>query len=155
MRPHGVRGELLLETLTNFPNPLDQVEMVYMGDQTAPHPLRSARPHRGHWLIRLADCLDRDAAETFRGQLVQVRVQRAVPLPSGRYYQHQIIGLGVMTDEGESLGEVMDILETGANDVYVVKGAQGEILLPAISSVIRQIDLGAKCITVHLLEGLR
>jgi 16S rRNA processing protein RimM len=78
-----------------------------------------------------------------------------VPLPSGRYYQRQIIGLGVVTDEGESLGEVVDILETGANDVYVVQGAQGEILLPAISSVIRQIDLDAGCLTVHLLEGLR
>jgi len=113
------------------------------------------RVRRGELLMRLADCADREAAEAFRGQLVQIRVEQAAPLPSGQYYQHQIIGLPVVTEEGEALGDVTEILETGANDVYVVSGPQGEILLPAIGSVIRQIDLEVRRITVHLLEGLR
>lgn len=155
VRPHGMRGELLLETLTAFPEPLEDVETVYLGENAAPHPLRDVRFHRGQLLIQLADCLDRDQAETFRGQLVQIHARQAAPLPPGRFYHHQIIGLVVVTEDGEDLGEVVEILATGANDVYLVAGAQGEILLPAISDVIRQIDLDAHRMTVHLLEGLR
>lgn len=159
LRPHGVRGELLLETLTEFPDHLAEVETVYLGEAGAespqPHPLRRARLHRRDLLIQLADCLDRDAAEAYRGQMVFIQTEQAAPLPPGRYYHHQIIGLAVVTDEGEVLGEVAEILETGANDVYVVAGPSGEILLPALQSVIQHIDLDSKRMTVHLLEGLR
>lgn len=159
IRPHGVRGELLLETLTEFPEHLADVETVYLGQADAaapqPHPLRRARLHQRDLLIQLADCLDRDAAEAYRGQTVFIRVEQAAPLPPGRYYHHQIIGLTVVTDEGEVLGDIAEILETGANDVYVVAGPSGEILLPALQSVIQLIDLDAKRMTVHLLEGLR
>ena len=155
LRPHGVRGELLLETLTDFPQPLDDVETVYLGEAAEPHPLDSVRLHRGQRLIRLKDCSDRDAAEVFRGQLVQIRIEASGPPPPGSYYHHQIIGLAVVTDAGEALGEVTEILETGANDVYVVAGPSGELLLPALQSVILHVDLDAKRMTVHLLEGLR
>ena len=157
LRPHGVRGELLLETLTDLPERLDEVETVYLGNAESPepHPLRGARLHRGQLLIRLADCTDRAAAEAHRGQLVLIRLEAAAPPPPGAYYHHQIIGLPVVTDAGETLGEVVEIIQTGSNDVYVVRGPQGEILLPALRSVILDIDLGARRMTVHLLEGLR
>lgn len=157
IRPHGVRGELLLETLTEFPAHLAEVATVYVGEAESPqpHPLRRARLHQRELLIQLGDCLDRDAAEAYRGQMVFIRTEQAAPLPPGRYYHHQIIGLTVITDEGETLGQVAEILETGANDVYVVVGPSGELLLPALESVIQLIDLDAKKMTVHLLEGLR
>lgn len=157
LRPHGVRGELLLETLTEFPKHLTEVETVYLGDagEPQPHTLRRARLHQRDLLIQLADCLDRAAAEVYRGQMVFIRAEQAAPLPPGRYYHHQIIGLTVVTDEGETLGEVAEILETGANDVYVVVGPSGELLLPALQNVIQHIDLESKKMTVHLLEGLR
>ena len=155
LRPHGVRGELLLETLTDLPAPLDEVETVYLGDVAEPHPLAGVRRYRGQWLMRLKDCPDRDAVEAFRGQLVQIRIEASVPPPPGSYYHLQIIGLAVVTEAGEALGQVTEILETGANDVYVVTSPAGEILLPAIQTVIRQIDLESKRMTVHLLEGLR
>ena len=155
LRPHGVRGELLLAVLTAFPEHLQEVETVYLGEQAEPHPLRRVRFHRGQALIRLADCLDRTAAEVFRGQLVQIRIERAVQPPPGSYYHHQIIGLQAVTDEGETLGEVAQILETGANDVYVVRGERGEILLPALKNVILEVDLDARRMVVHLLDGLR
>lgn len=155
LRPHGLRGELLLETLTDFPERLDDAETVYLGAAAEPHPLEAARRRRGQLLIRLRDCADRDAADAFCGQLVQIRIEDSAPPPPGSYYHHQIIGLSVLTEEGEALGEVTEILETGANDVYVVNGLSGEILLPALQSVIRRIDLDAKRMTVHLLDGLR
>jgi 16S rRNA processing protein RimM len=157
LRPHGVRGELVLDVLTEFPLHLGEAEVVYVGEAAVPHPLRRVRVQRGQQLIiQLADCLDRNAAESYRGQLIQIKVEQAAPLPPGRYYHHQILGLDVTTDAGEALGQVTDILETGANDVYVVTGPAGEeLLLPALRSVILQIDLEARRMTVHLMEGLR
>ena len=158
VRPHGVRGELLLEVLTEFPQHLAEAEVVYVGEAAAPHALRRVRMQRGKQqvIIQLADCLDRNAAETYRGQLIQIKAEQAAPLPPGRYYHHQILGLEVVTDAGEALGQVTEILETGANDVYVVTGPAGEeVLLPALKSVILQIDVEARRMTVHLMDGLR
>jgi 16S rRNA processing protein RimM len=157
VRPHGVRGELVLEVMTEFPLHLAEVETVYVGEAAVPHPLRRVRQQRGQQIvIQLADCLDRNAAETYRGQLVQIKTEQAAPLPPGRYYHHQILGLAVVTEAGEALGQVTEILETGANDVYVVTGAAGEeLLLPALRSVILLIDLEARRMTVHVPEGLR
>jgi 16S rRNA processing protein RimM len=154
LRPHGVRGELLLETLTDFPDHLAEVETVYLGDAAEPHPLAAARVHRGQLILRLADLPNRDAADAYRGQLVQIKVVAAAPLPPGSYYHHQLIGLAVVDEAGEPLGVLTEVLETGANDVYVVKGPAGELLLPAIHSVIRAIDLPAGRVTVHVPDGL-
>jgi 16S rRNA processing protein RimM len=155
LRPHGVRGELLLTSLTDFPEHLAEVKTVYLGEPPVAHPLVGARAHRGQLLLRLGDVSTREAADPLRGQLVQIRAQAAKPLPPGMYYQHQLIGLAVVTDGGEALGRLKEVLETGANDVYVVQGDGGELLLPAIKSVILQIDLPAQTMTVHLPAGLR
>jgi 16S rRNA processing protein RimM len=155
LRPHGVRGELLLETLTAFPGHLAEVGSVYLGEPPQAHPLQATRLHRGQLLIALADCPDRDSAEQYRGQVVQIPIQAAAPRPPGRYYQHELIGLRAVTDAGEELGTVAEILDTGSADVYVVRREGGEILLPAIRSVIREISLEQKRILVHLIDGLR
>lgn len=156
LRPHGVRGDLLLEVLTDFPEHLAEVDTVYVGEAATAHRVADVRFHRGQLLLRLAGCADRDAADRFRGQLVQIGATTAKPLPPGQYYWHQIIGLAVFTEEGEALGHITEILETGANDVYVVKGPEGqELLLPALKSVLKAVDLEAKRMTVRLLEGLR
>jgi 16S rRNA processing protein RimM len=155
VRPHGVRGELLVESLTDFPEHLAEVDIVYVGDEAEPHPLAAARLHRDQLLLRLADCTDRDSAEQYRGQLVQIEARAAAPLPPGTYYHHQLIGCRVVSDDGDDLGELVDILETGANDVYVVATPDGELLLPAIQTVILDIDLAERRITAHLIEGLR
>jgi 16S rRNA processing protein RimM len=155
LRPHGVRGELLLASLTDFPEHLSQQKTVYLGEPPVPHPLAGVRIHRGQLIIRLADCGDRAAADAYRDQIVQIEAQSAAPLPPGLYYHHQLIGLAVYTEDGEPLGELAEVLETGANDVYVVNGPQGELLLPVIADVIRGVDLEARRLTVHLLDGLR
>jgi 16S rRNA processing protein RimM len=155
LRPHGVHGELLVESLTDFPGHLEAIKVVYLGEAAESHTLAAARIHRHQLILRLEDCHDRESADAYRQQLVQIRTESAAPLPPGLYYHHQLLGLSVYTDDGEDLGQLVDILETGANDVYVVRGAKGEILLPVIESVIRAVDLDQKRLTVHLLEGLR
>ncbi len=155
VRPHGVRGELLVNSLTDFPEHLAEVETVYVGDAAEPHPLESTRMHRGQFILRLGDCFDRDCAEKYRNQIIHIHAEAAAPLPPGKYYHHQVIGCRAFSDEGEDLGEIVDILETGANDVYVVSTPVGELLLPAIETVILNIDIEAKRVTVHLIDGLR
>jgi 16S rRNA processing protein RimM len=155
VRPHGLRGELLINSLTDFPEHLSSVEVVYLGDSAEPHSVARVRTQRGKFIIQLGDCPDREAAEKFRGQLLQIKTEAAAPLPPGMYYHHQVLGLEAFTEDGERLGELVEVLETGANDVYVILGEQGEILLPVIPSVIRDIDLATRRLTVHLLDGLR
>ncbi|MBI4630964.1 MAG: 16S rRNA processing protein RimM [Chloroflexi bacterium] len=153
LRPQGVRGELRLEIYTGSPAHLKDVETVYVGDEQSPYPLESSRLHQKILLIKLKGCDDREQADSFRGQIIAIARADAAPLRAGQFYHHQIIGLAVISDEGEQLGSITEIIETGANDVYVVKNGDEELLLPAISSVILKIE--PPQMIVHLLDGLR
>jgi 16S rRNA processing protein RimM len=105
-------------------------------------------------LLKLEGCDDRNGADELRGMLVQIPTEEAEPLGEGEYYHFQLIGLAVETESGERLGQVVEVLETGANDVYVVRGIRGEVLLPAVDDVIRAIDLESKRMMVRLLPGM-
>jgi 16S rRNA processing protein RimM len=104
----------------------------------------------------LAGCDDRAVAETLRTYLIQVPLEEAIPLEEDEYFEHQILGLEVWTAAGELLGEVAEILYTGANEVYVVRGhsPRREILVPAIEDVVQVVDLEAGKLVVELPEGL-
>lgn len=154
-RPHGIRGEVRMEIFTDYPEHVADVPAVYVGRQQRRYKVERARMHKNRLLLQLEGCTDRDAAEALRGQLVRVTMEDAIPLETDEYYEFQLLGLQVETEEGEELGELVEILDTlGANDVYVVHGLYGEILLPAIEDVVREIDLEAGRMVVHLLPGL-
>lgn len=155
-KPHGVRGEVSVFVLTDFVERFDTMETVCVGDEAAVtlYTLESVRWHNDRVLIHFAGVSDRTAAEKLRGLYLQVPLEEAIPLESDVYYQHQLIGLRVITDEGAMLGTLTEILETGANDVYVVKGEHKEVLLPATKEVILTVDLAARQMVVHLIAGL-
>ena len=152
--PWGVRGEVKVEILTAFPYRFSGLKMVYLGPEYEPCALRGFRLHKGFALLRLEGCSDRNAAERLRGQLIHVPVEEAVLLGEDEYYIYQIIGLEVWTGAGVRLGRVVEVLFTGANEVYVVKGERGEILIPAIEEVVKRVDLEAGRLLVEPLEGL-
>jgi 16S rRNA processing protein RimM len=154
VRPWGLRGEMKLDVLTSFPDQLDRLKRVYLGPDAVPHEVQRFRWHSGELHLLLFDVHDGNAAEALRGQLVQIPLEEAVPLAPGEFYEHQIVGLSVVTTEGEPLGQVTEVMATGANDVYVVEGQRGEVLLPARAEVVRSIDLDAGVMTVTLLPGL-
>lgn len=159
LRPHGVRGELRVEVLTGYPERLQEHRRFYLASPNAPgvgrhYPVERLRLRGDVMLLKLGGCDDRNAAEGMRGLLVQVPVGEAVPLEEGEYYHFQLVGLRVETEQGELLGRVVEILETKANDVYVVHGPRGELLLPALEDVILELDPTAGRIVVHLLPGL-
>ena len=154
-KPHGVRGELLMEVLTDFPERIKPGLTVYVGEAYDPIRVRGRRNHAKGILIAFDDYHNPEDTGVFRNQLVYVRTDEIPPLPDGEYYQYQLLGLRVVSDQGQELGILTDILETGANDVYIVRPQAGdEILIPAIESVIRAIDLENEEMVVHLLDGL-
>ena len=95
-----------------------------------------------------------DATTPLFGELLYIHRDSATRLPRGSYYEHDVVGLRVETGKGRVLGEVAEILRTGANDVYVVRGELGEILIPAIGHVVKRVDVPGGRIVVELMPGL-
>jgi 16S rRNA processing protein RimM len=140
-RPHGVDGEILMDVLTDFPERLSRNKLVYVGEEHEPFRIEHLRPQDQALLVTFSGIEDADRAALLRNQQVYVQADSLPELPEGTYYHHQLIGLGVVDNNGQSLGILTEILETGANDVYVVVSAEGtETLLPAIASVILGVD---------------
>jgi 16S rRNA processing protein RimM len=154
-KPHGIQGEIVMDVYTDFPERLVEGVVVYIGPQLKPMRIVQHRFHSRGLLLAFEGYQSREEVADLRNSLVQVLAADSPALPEGDYYQHQLRGLQVITEDGTSLGWVYAILETGANDVLVVKDQAGsEVLIPAIESVIQGIDLGEKQIKVRLLPGL-
>ena len=155
-KPHGLRGEVRMEVITDFPERLSPGVVVYLGDDHQPMHIHSRRQHNQLLLISFKGITDPEAAGRLRNQLVFVRADDRPPLSEGEYYHHQLLGLNVVSHHGEQLGKLTEILETGANDVYIVRPAAGsDLLLPATDEVIEDINLESGVMTVNLLPGLR
>lgn len=117
--------------------------------------LEQASPHKGRLLLRFAGVTSREEAEKLRGKKLYIDISASNPLPEGEYYHYQLIGLKVR-ENGEPVGEITDILSYSANDLFVVKTADGgELLLPALKSVVRHVDLDGGYMDVIIPEGLR
>lgn len=159
LRPHGVRGELRVKIVTGYPERLEQHAFFYLACPDSPeaaqrYAVQGMRLHQEMLLLKLVDCNDRTTADKLRGMLVQIPVEEAVPLEEGEYYHYQLTNIRVETEDGEWLGHVTEVLETGANDVYVVHGPRGEILLPAVEDVVRELDPESERMVVRLLPGM-
>jgi 16S rRNA processing protein RimM len=155
-RPHGLRGELLMDLHTDEPGRLRPGKILHVGEGREAVVIASRRMHGQAMLIAFEGVEDCDQAARFRNQWVYVSNQELPALPDGEYYHYQLIGLQVLEDEsGNILGELKEVLETGANDVYVVARPDGrELLLPAIPPVVLNISLEQRQMRVHLLPGL-
>jgi 16S rRNA processing protein RimM len=157
-RAHGVGGEVRVEVLTDFPDRFAPGARVYVGPEDATAPIEttivSSRPHQGRLLLRLALAADRDAAAALTGSYLFVPATEARALPPGDYYEHQLVGLEVVTAEGERVGRVRSLLETGTADVLVVATDGRDVLLPLIAEVVAAIDLEAGRMTITPLPGL-
>jgi len=159
LRPHGVKGELKIRVLTDYPERISELETVYLSDspddENAPgYRVEHLRRQNEYGLLKLREVKTREQAEALRELYVMVALEDAVPLEEGEYFIYQLIGLSVQTVEGYDLGTLTDVLETGANAVYVVDSpTYGEILIPVIAQTIVQTNLEARTVIVRLPEG--
>jgi 16S rRNA processing protein RimM len=150
-----VDGEALVEIYTDFPDRLRAKRVVYAGEAYAPLTIRSSRYHNDGLLLAFEGIETPEQIGLYRNQILYVSTADRQALPEGEYYFDQLIGLDVEDEGRRSLGRLTEILQTGANDVYVVTGPSGqELLLPAIAEVILAVDLPNRVIRVHLLPGL-
>lgn len=150
----GVKGEVKVTLATDFPQRFQGLETVYLGREARPVRLVSSRPHQDFLLVQFDGYTDRTAAEALLGQWVQVPESDLLPLGEGEHYVFQLIGLRVRTTDGREVGVIEEILTTPANDVFVVQGAAGEVLVPYINDVIAEERLDAGEIIIHPMPGL-
>ncbi len=154
---HALRGEIKLEPYTDFPERFVPGELFWMGEELAKMELASVRSHKNVLLLRFVGIEDRSAAERLRGQGLFIEETEAGSLEEGSYWIHDLLGMQVTDTSGNLLGRVVEVLSTGANDVYVVRPADSErqeLLLPAIPEVILAVDLATRTMRVQLLDGL-
>jgi len=152
----GVHGELKVRPLTDIPDRFTQLEAVYLGSDYRRLEIERVRPYKGEMvLLKLRGIDDANTAETLCRQNLLIPVSQLAQLPPDSYYQHDILGLTVLLPDGRELGRIVDILETGSNDVYVVRELDGkQVLIPAIREVVRQIDLIRHTVSIDPLPGL-
>ena len=152
--PWGIKGEVRIQVLTDFPDRFSLLERVYLGPERVPFELESARQYQKGVLLKFRGYDTPEAAGELRGLMIEIPLAEAMPLGPAEYYEHQIIGLEAWTVDGEYLGTVDDILYPGSADVYVIKGGEKEILIPAIESIVVEIDLDSGRILIQPMEGL-
>lgn len=153
----GLRGQVKMVAVTDQIEHLRRaIRTLYIGPKARPYQLRSLIAHKpGVLVLTLEGVDDRNAADLLRGSDVWIPESEAAPLNEGEYYLHSLYHLLVVTDTGEELGRVSEVIETGANDVIVVARPEGgEALLPLIQDVVREIDPTGGRIVVHLIDGL-
>lgn len=143
LRPQGLKGEVKVRPITQDESrflDLDHVLLLREGAYV-PHAVQCTRLHQGLVYLRFEGVNDRDGAETLRGQLIYVDRGHALKLPEDQHFIVDLIGLEVVDTQGNPLGRLAEILTPGGNDVYVVRGPRGEILMPALKALVLDIDL--------------
>ncbi|MDQ7840109.1 MAG: ribosome maturation factor RimM [bacterium] len=156
VRPHGLRGEVRVRLETDFPQRFERLREVYLirAGRVEVAEITGRRPFKEGLLLTIHGIGDLEAAEGLRGAEIAVPRDAVVPLEEGAFYVFEIVGLRVRTEEGRMLGTVAEVIRAPANDVYVVRGEAGEILLPATREVVRRIDPASGEMVVALLPGL-
>jgi len=153
---HGHKGELKILPLTDDINRFGEAEYFYVqqGNEYKKYHIVQSRVHQDKVILCFREIPDMNEAQKLKGKYLELPEAELMPLPAGHYYIYQLIGLDVY--EGENfLGKLNDVLKTGSNDIYVVKGTTGkEIYLPAIKDVVREIDPALRIMKVVIPPGL-
>lgn len=156
---HGIRGTMRVFPTTEDPTRFERLKEIIVeirGKQETFH-IQKIAYHKQFILLTVKEITDINVAELYKNGRILIPDAMAIPLEENEYYTRDLYGMRVVTEDGEELGELTQIFETGANDVYIVKKSpkEKELLLPAIKDCIRKVDVENNVMTVKLLEGLR
>ena len=148
---HGIRGWIKVQPYTEYVDSLLGYSTWWIGHEHGPWQevkVLQCESHLKTLAALLPNCLDRNAAEKLKGLLIAVPRDQLPEQPEDEYYWSDLIGLPVINESGVNLGKVEQLLETGANQVLMVNGENGQILIPFVASAIKQVDIPNKCIRV-------
>jgi 16S rRNA processing protein RimM len=154
--PHGLKGEVEVISLTEYPARFEPGARIFASVREGKKSLivEGSRQGKKGLLIKFKGIETRSQAEELDKALLEIPLGEAAALPRNTYWRHDIIGLKVYTSQGEFLGTISGIMETGSNDVYTVKTNSEEVLIPAIKDVIKKVDLTRKKMVIEPLPGL-
>lgn len=154
--PFGMRGELKVRPLTDFPERFTQTKTLYAGDEHTPHTVEAARVQGPQVVLRLAGVASVEAAEALRGATLWIPAAELLPLPPDSYYLHDLVGLRVRHVDGRTLGVVSDVLTGTGNDLLVVRDERtgAETLLPAVKEFVKRVDVPGGELLVEPVPGL-
>jgi 16S rRNA processing protein RimM len=154
---HGLKGTLKIHSYAESLEIFQSGTMIWVrssdGKETE-YEIDWIKPHSRGALLALNNIGDRDQAKALVGADLQIKRAVLPELETGVFYWHELIGLQVYTTDDRYLGQLESIIETGANDVYVIKNDDQEILIPALKSVVQTIDIEANLMRVELPDGL-
>lgn len=152
-RAHGIRGEVAVLKLTEVEARFAAGSALRLEDGRR-LTVDAVRPHGHRLLVKFQEIADRTVAEELRGEVLLVPAAEAPPPTEGSFWVHQVVGLEVVTESGRRLGPVREVLHNPANDLWVVDGPDGEVLIPALGHVVVEVDLQARRAVVREVEGL-
>ena len=155
---HGIKGMIKVKPFTDDIKEFEYFKKIYIENKSGKkeYKIDEVKYNKNMVILKLNGIDKIEEAEKLRNSYIIISREDDVPLKENEYYIVDLLGLEVFTDEGILLGNIDDIFNTGSNDIYVVKDELGkQILLPAISEVIKKIDIENKKIIVHLIEGLQ
>lgn len=151
--PFGRNGEVKVRMETDYPERLQEKEAVWLKGEGQPArtvTVQGVRLHKGHALVKFEGVDDIDAAEQLRGEELRIMEADLKELPEGEFYVHQLLGLRVITESGEELGQVTEVIRSPANDVYVTERA----MIPALKDVVKKVDIEAGEMVVRPIPGM-
>lgn len=152
LKPQGIRGELKVLPLTDDPRRFIGLKTAYMkkGEEFVPVRLMGARVDRDTAYIFIEKVYDRNEAEKLRNEFLYIDRENAIKLPEGRYFIVDLIGCTAVDRKGNTLGVLTDVLQPGANDVYVIKRPNGkELLVPVVDAFVDDINIETKTIRIN------
>jgi 16S rRNA processing protein RimM len=157
VKPHGLKGELIVEVLSDAPDRFARGSKLEAGDPDGERrrlTVRATRDDRGKLLVRFNQVPDRTAADALRGALLSIARAEAAPPPEGSYYDWQLEGLEVVDEDGAKLGRLVRVMTGAASDHWVVDTGSEEVLVPAVEEFVRRVDLEGGRIVLHVIPGL-
>jgi len=152
LRPWGLQGMVRIEQQSDNPERFKPGSRLYVGGES--YEIERNRFRFEKRLIKLKGIDSPEAARTLAGATIEVPIDEVPEPPKGRYYHYDLLGMKVVTTQGEDLGEIAEIMPTPANAVFIVKGPRGEVLIPSIADVVKQVDTEHSVMTIEVLPGL-
>jgi len=151
-KAHGISGEIKLSLSINFPLDISNGSSLFIGAEHKPYIVASLRGQLNPVIVSFEKISDRETVQRLTNKNVYIQFDQLPKQDESNFYFHEVIGMNVRDEFGAQIGKIREIIETGANDVYVVDPDDGkkEILIPAIKSVVQDIDRKTKTMIVHL-----
>lgn len=157
LKPHGIRGEVCIVPTTDWPEQFEvnrSFRIIKKGHEPRQIVFKQVRVHKAHFIVQLENVNDRNTAELLRGWDIQIEAESRPELPENEYYLSDLIGLKAVTEAGDLVGWITDIMQQTGQDIYIITKGEKEILIPAVKEFIKEVNLRKQEIIIDPIDGL-